>query len=148
MSPDDEAALAQRRWIILRVGGGVLSLLLAALGFAFIGPLGSVPAGIVLIAVAIALQIVLAFVATPLANRGLTSTQVLSGGDSWWYNHKTGAVEHGPQSLGSDRDGRMPPNRMLRGLPRSLARRREVGRRGLTPWNGPNDGCGSSWSCS
>lgn len=29
------------------------------------------------------------------------------GGDEphWWYNHKTGEVEHGPQSLGSDRDG-------------------------------------------
>ncbi|MEP6842906.1 MAG: methionine aminopeptidase [Pseudolysinimonas sp.] len=23
----------------------------------------------------------------------------------WWYNHKTGTVEEGPQSLGSDRDG-------------------------------------------
>lgn len=23
----------------------------------------------------------------------------------WWYNHKTGEVEFGPQSLGSDRDG-------------------------------------------
>jgi len=23
----------------------------------------------------------------------------------WWYNHKTGQVEEGPQSLGSDRDG-------------------------------------------
>ncbi len=23
----------------------------------------------------------------------------------WWYNHKTGEVEQGPQSLGSDRDG-------------------------------------------
>jgi len=23
----------------------------------------------------------------------------------WWYNHKTGDVEHGPQSLGSERDG-------------------------------------------
>ena len=23
----------------------------------------------------------------------------------WWYNHKTREVEHGPQSLGSDRDG-------------------------------------------
>lgn len=23
----------------------------------------------------------------------------------WWYNHRTGAVEEGPQSLGSDRDG-------------------------------------------
>ena len=23
----------------------------------------------------------------------------------WWYNNKTGAVEEGPQSLGSDRDG-------------------------------------------
>ena len=23
----------------------------------------------------------------------------------WWSNHKTGEVEHGPQSLGSDRDG-------------------------------------------
>jgi hypothetical protein len=24
---------------------------------------------------------------------------------TWWYNHKTGEVEEGPQSLGSDRDG-------------------------------------------
>ncbi len=23
----------------------------------------------------------------------------------WWYNHKTGEVEQGPQSLGMDRDG-------------------------------------------
>ncbi|CAN5248689.1 hypothetical protein BH11ACT2_BH11ACT2_19080 [soil metagenome] len=23
----------------------------------------------------------------------------------WWYNNKTGAVEEGQQSLGSDRDG-------------------------------------------
>lgn len=23
----------------------------------------------------------------------------------WWYNHKTGDVEEGAQSLGSDRDG-------------------------------------------
>jgi hypothetical protein len=23
----------------------------------------------------------------------------------WWFNNKTGAVEEGPQSLGSDRDG-------------------------------------------
>ena len=23
----------------------------------------------------------------------------------WWYNHKTGQVEEGAQSLGSDRDG-------------------------------------------
>lgn len=23
----------------------------------------------------------------------------------WWYNHKTGEVEEGAQSLGSDRDG-------------------------------------------
>jgi len=28
-----------------------------------------------------------------------------SSGEQWWYNHKTGEVEHGPQSLGSDRDG-------------------------------------------
>ena len=24
---------------------------------------------------------------------------------AWWYNHRTGEVEEGPQSLGSDRDG-------------------------------------------
>ncbi len=23
----------------------------------------------------------------------------------WWYNHKTGEVEEGPQSLGSEREG-------------------------------------------
>jgi hypothetical protein len=26
-------------------------------------------------------------------------------GGSWWYNHKTGQVEFGRQSLGGDRDG-------------------------------------------
>ena len=30
--------------------------------------------------------------------RGATMTE-------WWFNHKTGEVEEGPQSLGSDRDG-------------------------------------------
>jgi hypothetical protein len=25
--------------------------------------------------------------------------------EQWWYNHRTGEVEEGPQSLGSDRDG-------------------------------------------
>lgn len=25
--------------------------------------------------------------------------------DRWWYNHRTGEVERGPVSLGSDRDG-------------------------------------------
>ena len=24
---------------------------------------------------------------------------------AWWYNHRTGEVEEGPQSMGSDRDG-------------------------------------------
>ncbi len=24
---------------------------------------------------------------------------------AWWFNHKTGEVEEGPLSLGSDRDG-------------------------------------------
>ncbi len=24
---------------------------------------------------------------------------------AWWYNHRTGEVEEGAQSLGSDRDG-------------------------------------------
>jgi hypothetical protein len=24
---------------------------------------------------------------------------------AWWYNHRTGDVEEGPLSLGSDRDG-------------------------------------------
>ena len=127
MSPDDEAALAQRRWILLRVGGGILSLLLAVLGFVFIAR-DSVAVGISLIAVAIALQVVLAFVATPLANRGLSSTQVLSGGDSWWYNHKTGEVEHGPQSLGSDRDGPYATRE-------DAARAPEIARERAANWN-------------
>lgn len=128
MSPDDEAGLAQRRWIILRLGGGILSLVLAGLGFAFIAAWGSVAFGSVLIAVAIALQIVLGFVATPLANRGLTSTQVLSGGDSWWYNHKTGEVEHGPVSLGSDRDGPYATQQ-------DAARAPEIARERAAKWN-------------
>jgi hypothetical protein len=127
MSPDDEAALAQRRWILLRVGGSILSLLLAVLGFVFIAR-DSVAVGISLIAVAIALQVVLAFVATPLANRGLSSTQVLSGGDSWWYNHKTGEVEHGPVSLGSDRDGPYATKQ-------DAARAPEIARERAAKWN-------------
>jgi hypothetical protein len=128
MSPDDEAALAQRRWIILRLGGGILSLVLAALGFAFLGAWGSAPVGIALIAVAVVLQIVLAFVATSLANRGLTSTQVLSGGDTWWFNHRTGEVEHGPVSLGSDRDGPYATKQ-------DAARAPEIARERAARWN-------------
>ena len=30
---------------------------------------------------------------------------VPAGRQQWWYNNKTGEVEEGPRSLGSDRDG-------------------------------------------
>ena len=32
-------------------------------------------------------------------------TAMAGGKATWWFNHKTGVVEEGPQSLGSDRDG-------------------------------------------
>jgi hypothetical protein len=128
MSPDDEASLAQRRWIALRLGGGILSLVLAVLGFAFIGPWGSAPAGITLIAIAVVLQLALAVLATPLANRGLTFTQIRSSGDTWWYNHKTGEVERGPQSLGSDRDGPYATRE-------DAARAPEIARERAAKWN-------------
>jgi hypothetical protein len=130
MTPVDEAAIAQRRWIRLRIGGGILSLVLAVLGFVFIGR-GSTAVGISLIVVAIALQIVLPFAATPLANRGLTSTQALSGGGSWWYNHKTGQVEHGPLSLGSDRDGPFATEQ-------DAARAPEIARERAAKWDAEN----------
>lgn len=32
-------------------------------------------------------------------------TRMVECMSEWWYNHKTGEVEEGPQSLGSERDG-------------------------------------------
>ena len=29
----------------------------------------------------------------------------MASSEKWWYNHKTGEVERGPQSLGMHRDG-------------------------------------------
>ena len=40
-------------------------------------------------------------------SEGQDSVQCIERGVAmaWWYNHKTGEVEEGQQSLGSDRDG-------------------------------------------
>ena len=41
----------------------------------------------------------------------------------WWYNHKTGEVEEGPQSLGSDRDGPFESREAAARAPEIIAER-------------------------
>ena len=41
----------------------------------------------------------------------------------WWYNHKTGEVEQGPQSLGMERDGPFDSAEEAAGAP-EIARER------------------------
>lgn len=41
----------------------------------------------------------------------------------WWYNHKTGEVEQGKQSLGSDRDGPYSTEAEARRAPEIAAER-------------------------
>ena len=49
----------------------------------------------------------------------------------WWYNHKTGEVEEGPQSLGSDRDGPFATREDAARAPEIAQRARgSLGRRG------------------
>jgi len=42
---------------------------------------------------------------------------------TWWFNHKTGAVEEGPQSLGSDRDGPFATREDAQRAPQIIAER-------------------------
>ncbi|EAR25344.1 methionine aminopeptidase [marine actinobacterium PHSC20C1] len=41
----------------------------------------------------------------------------------WWYNHKTGEVEEGPQSLGVDRDGPFDTREQAERAPQIIAER-------------------------
>jgi hypothetical protein len=41
----------------------------------------------------------------------------------WWYNNKTGQVEEGAQSLGSDRDGPFPTREEAARAPQIIAER-------------------------
>jgi hypothetical protein len=41
----------------------------------------------------------------------------------WWFNHKTGEVEEGPQSLGSDRDGPFATRQDAERAPQIIAER-------------------------
>lgn len=41
----------------------------------------------------------------------------------WWYNHRTGEVEEGPQSLGLDRDGPYPSREDAERAPEIAAER-------------------------
>ncbi len=50
----------------------------------------------------------------------------------WWYNHKTGEVEEGPQSLGSDRDGPYASRE-------DAARAPEIARQRAAEWNKDDD---------
>ena len=50
----------------------------------------------------------------------------------WWYNHKTGEVEEGPQSLGSDRDGPYESRE-------DAARAPEIARQRAAQWNQDDD---------
>jgi len=76
MTPADEAALAQRRWILLRLAGIGVLLVLAVLVFLFLGPLQVPPVGFTLVGIALVVGIAFPFVANRLANRGLASTSV------------------------------------------------------------------------
>ncbi|RZS58982.1 hypothetical protein EV141_0195 [Microcella putealis] len=42
---------------------------------------------------------------------------------AWWYNHKTGEVEEGPQSLGGDRYGPFASREEAERAPETLLRR-------------------------
>lgn len=50
----------------------------------------------------------------------------------WWYNHKTGEVEEGPQSLGSERDGPY-------GSREEAQRAPEIARERAAQWNSEDD---------
>ncbi|MGV8877162.1 MAG: methionine aminopeptidase [Rhodoglobus sp.] len=41
----------------------------------------------------------------------------------WWFNHKTGEVEEGPQSLASDRDGPFDSREKAEQAPQIIAER-------------------------
>ncbi|EPR76116.1 methionine aminopeptidase [Leifsonia rubra CMS 76R] len=41
----------------------------------------------------------------------------------WWFNHKTGEVEEGPQSLGVDRDGPFDTREQAEHAPQIAAER-------------------------
>jgi hypothetical protein len=50
----------------------------------------------------------------------------------WWYNHKTGEVEEGPQSLGSDRDGPYDSREDAANAP-------EIAKKRAAAWNSEDD---------
>jgi len=54
------------------------------------------------------------------------------GMTEWWYNHKTGQVEEGPQSLGSDRDGPYASREEAERAP-------EIARERAADWNAEDD---------
>ena len=62
MTPTEEAAAAQRRWIIVRLGGSVLFLVADRARIVLAGPLKAGPAGIAVIIIAIVFRIALPFV--------------------------------------------------------------------------------------
>lgn len=43
--------------------------------------------------------------------------------EQWWYNDRTGEVEHGPQSLGTDRVGPFASREEAQRAPEILAER-------------------------
>jgi len=43
--------------------------------------------------------------------------------EQWWYNHKTGEVEEGPQSLAVDRDGPFETREQAERAPQIIAER-------------------------
>ena len=50
----------------------------------------------------------------------------------WWYNHKTGEVEEGPQSLGSERDGPFASRE-------DAARAPQIAQERAAEWNAEDD---------
>lgn len=82
-----------------------LLLFVAAVALALIGMIAGGTLGLVLIGIG-AVMMIVGFVVLLLGNKRIKDADpAIAPADSWWYNYKTGEVEHGEQSLGSDRDG-------------------------------------------
>ena len=106
MTPLEEADRAQRRWIVIRLLGSAGFIVLGILGFVLLFAVKAQIAGLVVLGFAIVFRISVPLLAIALGNR-VPGAGVALGrpAGTWWYNHRTGEVEEGPQSLGLDRDG-------------------------------------------
>jgi len=82
-----------------------LLLFVGAVALALIGMIAGGTLGLVFIGIAAVLMIV-GFVVLLVGNRRIKAADPTTpSAESWWYNNRSGEVEQGERSLGSDRDG-------------------------------------------